>query len=78
MRPPLAPLVWPATMLAERGKALTAGMTVSTGSLSPPQPRSAAETVNLAIGGLGEAPVIVRSAYTGAGLRGTLDRGRGL
>jgi hypothetical protein len=72
------PLVWPATMLAGRGKALTAGMTVSTGSLSPPQLRSVREPATMAISGLGEAHVTVRSAYTGAGLRGTLERGRGL
>jgi hypothetical protein len=78
MRPPLALLLWPATMLVERGKALTAGMPVSTGSLSPPQPRSAGATANLASGGLGEAHVIVCLAYTEAGLRGTLERGIGL
>jgi len=77
-RPPLAPLVWPANMLAERGKALTAGRTVITGSISPPKPRSAREPATMAISGLGEAHVTVRSAYTGAGLRGTLARGRGL
>jgi len=74
----LAPLVWHANMLAERGKALTAGMTVSTGSLSPPQLRSVREPATMAISGLGEAHVTVRSAYTGAGLRGTLARGMGL
>ena len=78
MRPPLAPLVWLATMRAERGKALTAGMTVSTGSLSPPKPRSAREPATMAISGLGTAHVTVRSAYTRAGLRGTLARGMGL
>ena len=60
MRPPLAPLVWPATMRAERGKALKAGMTVLTGSLSPPPPRSAGATAPMAIGGLGEAHITVR------------------
>ncbi len=71
----LAPLVWHANMLAERGKALTAGMTVSTGSLSPPTPHSAGETATMAIGGLGEAHGTVLSAYTGAGRQGTLWRG---
>jgi 2-keto-4-pentenoate hydratase len=78
MRPPFAPLVWPANMLAKRGKALTAGMTVSTGSLSPPKPRSARAPATMAISGLDEAHAAVRSAYTGAGLRGTLARGKGL
>jgi len=72
MGPPLAPLVWHANMLAERGKALTAGMTVITGSLSPLTPRSVGETATMAIGGLGEAHGTVLSAYTGAGRRGTL------
>ena len=32
----------------------------------------------MAIGGLGEAYVTVLAAYKGVGLRGTLERGRGL
>jgi 2-keto-4-pentenoate hydratase len=56
---PLAPLVWLANMLAERGKALTAGMTVITGSLIPPKPLSAGDTATIAIDGLGEAHVTV-------------------
>ena len=75
---PLAPLVWLANMLAERGQALKAGMTVITGSLIPPKPLSAGETATSAIGGLGEAHVTVLEAYKGAGLRGTLGRGMGL
>jgi hypothetical protein len=51
-------------------------MTVITGSLSPPQPRSAGNTATMAIGGLGEAHVTLLSV--GAGLRGTLERGMGL
>ena len=42
-------------------------MTVLTGSLSPPQPRSAGDTATMAIGGLGEAHVTVREAYNGQG-----------
>jgi 2-keto-4-pentenoate hydratase len=78
MRPPLALLVWFATMFAERGKALTAGVPVLTGSLSMPTPCSAREPATMAISGLGTAHVTVRSAYTRAGLRGTLARGMGL
>jgi 2-oxo-3-hexenedioate decarboxylase/2-keto-4-pentenoate hydratase len=56
---PLAPLVWLANMLAERGKALKAGMTVITGSIIPPKPLRAGDTATIAIGGLGEAHVTV-------------------
>jgi 2-keto-4-pentenoate hydratase len=56
---PLEPLVWLANMLAERGKALKAGMTVITGSIIPPKPLSAGDTATIAIGGLGEAHVTV-------------------
>ena len=56
---PLAPLVWLANMLAERGKVLTAGTTVITGSSIPPQPLSAGDRATIAIGGLGEAHVTV-------------------
>jgi 2-keto-4-pentenoate hydratase len=56
---PLAPLVWLANMLAERGKALKAGTTVITGSLISPKPLSVGDTATIAIDGLGEAHVIV-------------------
>ena len=78
MRPPLALLVWFATMFAERGNALTAGVPVLTGSRSTPTPYSAREPATMAISGLGTVHVTVRSAYTRAGLRGTLARGIGL
>jgi 2-keto-4-pentenoate hydratase len=57
---PLAPLVWLANMLAERGQALQAGMTVLTGSIIPPKPLKAGDTATIAIDGLGEAHVTVR------------------
>jgi 2-keto-4-pentenoate hydratase len=50
-------------MLAERGKALKAGMTVITGSLSPTRLFSAGDTATMASGGLGETHVIVLEAY---------------
>jgi 2-keto-4-pentenoate hydratase len=56
---PLEPLVWLANMLAERGKALTAGMTVPTGSTIPPKPLSAGDTATIVIDGLGEGHVTV-------------------
>ena len=56
---PLEPLVWLANMLAERGQALKAGMTVITGSIIPPKPLSAGDTATIAIDGLGEAHVTV-------------------
>lgn len=56
---PLEPLVWLANMLAERGKALQAGMTVITGSIIPPKPLKAGDTATIAIDGLGEAHVNV-------------------
>jgi 2-oxo-3-hexenedioate decarboxylase/2-keto-4-pentenoate hydratase len=56
---PLEPLVWLASMQAERGKALTAGTTVITGSIIPPQPLKAGDTATISIGGLGEAQVTV-------------------
>jgi 2-keto-4-pentenoate hydratase len=56
---PLEPLVWLANMLAKRGKALTAGTTVITGSLIPPQPLRVGDRATIAIGGLGEAHVTV-------------------
>ena len=55
---PVAPLGAHANRLAERGKALKAGRTVITGSLSPP-PRSVGATAPMAIGGLGEAHITV-------------------
>jgi len=55
----LEPLVWLANMLAEGGKALTAGMTVTTGSIIPPKPLSAGDTATITIDGLGEAHVTV-------------------
>ncbi len=57
---PLEPLVWLANMLAERGQALKAGMTVITGSIIPPKPIKAGDTATIAIGGLGEAHITVR------------------
>jgi 2-keto-4-pentenoate hydratase len=56
---PLAPLVWLANMLAERGKELKAGTIVITGSIIPPQPLRAGDTATISIGGLGEAHVTV-------------------
>jgi 2-keto-4-pentenoate hydratase len=56
---PLEPLVWLANMLAERGQALKAGMTVITGSIIPPKPLKAGDTATIAIEGLGEAHVNV-------------------
>jgi 2-oxo-3-hexenedioate decarboxylase/2-keto-4-pentenoate hydratase len=56
---PLEPLVWLANMQAERGKALTAGTTVITGSIIPPKPLKAGDTATISIGGLGEAHVTV-------------------
>jgi 2-keto-4-pentenoate hydratase len=56
---PLEPLAWLANLLAERGKALHAGMTVITGSIITPQPVKAGDTATIAIEGLGEAQVIV-------------------
>lgn len=56
---PLEPLVWLANMLAERGKELTAGMTVITGSIIPPKPLGTGDTATIAIDGLGEAHVSV-------------------
>ena len=56
---PLEPLVWLVNMLAERGKELTAGTTVITGSIIPPKPIGAGDTATIAIDGLGEARVSV-------------------
>jgi len=56
---PLEPLVWLANMLAERGQALQAGMTVITGSIIPPKPLSPGDTASIAIDGLGEAHITV-------------------
>jgi 2-oxo-3-hexenedioate decarboxylase/2-keto-4-pentenoate hydratase len=56
---PLEPLAWLANMLAGRGKALTAGTTVITGSIIPPKPLKAGDTATIAIGGLGEAHLTV-------------------
>jgi 2-keto-4-pentenoate hydratase len=56
---PLEPLVWLANLLAERGKALQAGMTVITGSIITPKPVKAGDTATIAIDGLGEAQVTV-------------------
>jgi NADPH:quinone reductase-like Zn-dependent oxidoreductase len=64
---PLALLGWHANLLAERGQARKAGMTVLTGSRSSPQPRSAGATAPMAIGGLGAAHIAVLEACTGAG-----------
>jgi 2-oxo-3-hexenedioate decarboxylase/2-keto-4-pentenoate hydratase len=56
---PLEPLVWLANMLAERGKALTAGTIVITGSIIPPKPLRAGDRATIAIGELGEAHITV-------------------
>jgi 2-keto-4-pentenoate hydratase len=56
---PLEPLAWLANLLAERGKALQAGMTVITGSIITPKPVKAGDTATIAIDGLGEARVTV-------------------
>lgn len=56
---PLEPLAWLANMLAERGKELTAGTIVITGSIIPPKPLSAGDQATISIGGLGEAHVTV-------------------
>ena len=56
---PLEPLVWLANLLAERGKALQAGMTVITGSIITPKPVKAGDTATIAIDGLGAAQVTV-------------------
>jgi 2-keto-4-pentenoate hydratase len=56
---PLEPLAWLANLLAERGKALQAGMTVITGSIITPKPVKAGDTAIIAIDGLGEAQVTV-------------------
>jgi 2-oxo-3-hexenedioate decarboxylase/2-keto-4-pentenoate hydratase len=56
---PLEPLVWLANMLTQRGKALTAGTTVITGSIIPPKPLSTGDRATISIGGLGEAHVTV-------------------
>jgi 2-keto-4-pentenoate hydratase len=56
---PLEPLAWLANLLAERGKALQAGMTVITGSIITPKPVKAGDTATIVIDGLGEAQVTV-------------------
>jgi 2-keto-4-pentenoate hydratase len=56
---PLEPLVWLANLLAERGKALQAGMMVITGSIITPKPVKAGDTATIAIDGLGAAQVTV-------------------
>jgi hypothetical protein len=56
---PLEPLVWLANLLAKRGNALRAGMTVITGSIITPKPVKAGDTATIAIDGLGEAQVTV-------------------
>jgi 2-oxo-3-hexenedioate decarboxylase/2-keto-4-pentenoate hydratase len=56
---PLEPLVWLASMLAQRGQALKAGTTVITGSIIPPKPLSPGDRATITIGGLGEAHVTV-------------------
>jgi 2-keto-4-pentenoate hydratase len=56
---PLEPLAWLANLLAERGKALHAGMTVITGSIITPKPVKVGDTATITIDGLGEAQVTV-------------------
>jgi 2-keto-4-pentenoate hydratase len=61
---PLEPLAWLANLLAERGKALQAGMTVITGSIITPKPVKAGDTATIAIDGLGEARVTVYYSFS--------------
>jgi 2-keto-4-pentenoate hydratase len=56
---PLELLAWLANLLAERGQALHAGMTVITGSIITPKPVKAGDTATIAIEGLGDAQVTV-------------------
>ena len=52
---PLEPLVWLANMLAKRGKSLTAGTVVITGSIVTPKFLNSGDVATVAIEGIGEA-----------------------
>ncbi len=56
---PLEPLAWLANMLAARGKELSAGMIVITGSIVPPKWMKAGDTAAIAIDHLGQAELKV-------------------
>jgi len=56
---PLEPLVWLANMLAKRGKGLTAGTVVITGSIVTPKFLNAGDVATVAIEGIGEASLNV-------------------
>ena len=56
---PLEPLAWLANMLAARGKGLSAGMVVITGSIVPPKWLKAGDTATIAIDHLGLAEIRV-------------------
>ena len=56
---PLEPLVWLANMLAERGKGLTAGTVIITGSIVTPKFLNPGDVASVAIEGIGEASLEV-------------------
>jgi 2-oxo-3-hexenedioate decarboxylase/2-keto-4-pentenoate hydratase len=56
---PLEPLVWLANMLAKRGKGLTAGMVVITGSIVTPKFLDTGDVATVVIEGIGEASLKV-------------------
>ena len=56
---PLEPMAWLANMLAARGKGLSAGMVVITGSIVPPKWLKAGDTATIAIDHLGSAEIQV-------------------
>ncbi len=56
---PYATLAWLANLLAERGKSLTLGMVVVTGSVVPTVSIAAGDRAVFTVGGLGEAVLIV-------------------
>ena len=56
---PLEPLVWLANMLAKRGKSLSAGTVVITGSIVTPKFLSPGDVATVALEGIGEASLKV-------------------
>jgi 2-keto-4-pentenoate hydratase len=52
---PLEPVAWLANTLAKRGKSLSSGMIILTGSFAPPVFLKSGDSASVSIAGLGEA-----------------------